>query len=62
MIDFFQQGGYAGYVWSAFGMTFGLLLIEIVQLRASRRTTLTRLSRLMRVRAPQRRAAAGSKQ
>jgi heme exporter protein D len=58
MIEFFQQGGYAGYVWGSFGMTFALLLIEIIQLRGSRRTTLTRLSRLMRVRAPRQRGAA----
>jgi heme exporter protein D len=50
MSEFLQQGGYAGYVWSAFGMTFGLLLIEILQLRGSRRTTLTRLARLLRLR------------
>ncbi|WP_100753124.1 heme exporter protein CcmD [Vibrio salilacus] len=25
--DFFAMGGYAGYVWSAFGITFGALLI-----------------------------------
>lgn len=52
MMAFFTQGGYAGYVWGAFGMTFGLLLIEILQLRSSRRATLTRISRLLRVRAP----------
>ncbi|MFP4074884.1 MAG: heme exporter protein CcmD [Halochromatium sp.] len=52
MIEFFSQGGYGGYVWGAFGMTFGLLLIEILQLRGSRRATLTRLSRLLRLRAP----------
>lgn len=25
--DFFAMGGYAGYVWSAFGITFGAMLI-----------------------------------
>jgi len=52
MMDFINQGGYAGYVWGAFGMTFGLLLVEILQLRASRKTMLTRLGRLLRLRAP----------
>jgi heme exporter protein D len=60
MIDFFQQGGYAGYVWGSFGMTAVLLLIEIVQLRGSRHTILTRLSRLARVRGPRRNAPAGT--
>ena len=58
MMAFFTQGGYAGYVWGAFGMTFGLLLIEILQLRSSRRATLTRISRLLRVRAPRPRQTA----
>jgi heme exporter protein D len=58
MMEFFSQGGYAGYVWGAFGMTFGLLLIEVLQLRSSRKTTLTRLDRLLRLRAP-RQASAG---
>ncbi|MBK1703999.1 heme exporter protein CcmD [Halochromatium glycolicum] len=62
MIDFLQQGGYAGYVWSAFGMTFGLLLIEILQLRSSHRTTLTRIARLVRLRTPRRKPAAGAGQ
>ncbi|MEA3639496.1 MAG: heme exporter protein CcmD [Lamprobacter sp.] len=53
MMDFLSQGGYAGYVWGAFGMTFGLLLIEILQLRTSHKTTLTRMGRLLRLRAPQ---------
>jgi len=52
MMAFFSQGGYAGYVWGAFGMTFGLLLIEVLQLRSSRKTTLTRIRRLLRLRAP----------
>jgi heme exporter protein D len=50
MMEFVSQGGYAGYVWGAFGMTFGLLLIEVLQLRSSRKTTLTRLARLLRLR------------
>ncbi|MBK1619818.1 heme exporter protein CcmD [Lamprobacter modestohalophilus] len=59
MMEFFSQGGYAGYVWGAFGMTFGLLLIEVLQLRSSRKTTLTRIGRLLRLRAP-RQASTGA--
>ena len=46
MIEFLNQGGFAGFVWGAFGMTFGLLLLEVLQLRAERRTILTRVGRL----------------
>lgn len=52
LIDFVSQGGYAFYVWSAFGMTFGLLLVELLQVRNNRRSTLTRLARLARLRTP----------
>lgn len=51
MSAFLSQGGYALYVWGAFGMTFGLLLLEVLQLRAQRRTILARAGRLARLRA-----------
>jgi len=51
MADFFAQGGYAFYVWSSYGMALLLLIIELVQLRSQHRTILTRLGRLMRMRA-----------
>lgn len=53
MMEFVSQGGYAGYVWGAFGMTFGLLLVEILQLRGSHKTTLNRIARLLRLRVAQ---------
>ncbi|MEF1290377.1 heme exporter protein CcmD [Vibrio sp. M260118] len=28
--DFFAMGGYAGYVWAAFGITFGAMLILLI--------------------------------
>ncbi|MFM2589291.1 heme exporter protein CcmD [Vibrio sp. TBV020] len=28
--DFFAMGGYAGYVWAAFGITFGVMLVLLV--------------------------------
>jgi heme exporter protein D len=52
--DFIHQGGYAGFVWGAFGMTFALMLAEVWQLRRSRRTILIRVGRLARLRHPRR--------
>jgi len=51
MDTFFAQGGYAFYVWGAYGMALLLLLLELVQLGWRRRTILTRLVRLLRARA-----------
>ncbi|MGA7981180.1 MAG: heme exporter protein CcmD [Chromatiaceae bacterium] len=51
MSDFFSQGGYAFFVWSSYGVTIGLLVIEIIQLRRQSRTILARLGRLLRMRA-----------
>ncbi|MBB1127082.1 heme exporter protein CcmD [Thiospirillum jenense] len=51
MITFFQQGGYAFFVWSAFGVTLGLLLLEVFFLRREQHATLRRLVRIMRMRA-----------
>jgi len=28
--DFFAMGGYAGYVWTAFGVTFGVMIVLLV--------------------------------
>ena len=28
--DFFAMGGYAGYVWAAFGITFGVMFILLI--------------------------------
>jgi heme exporter protein D len=49
--DFFSQGGYALYVWSSYGVTMALLVIEIIQLRRHSRTILARVGRLVRMRA-----------
>jgi heme exporter protein D len=53
MNEFLRQGGFAFFVWGAFGMTFLLLSAEILLLRQSRRTILTRVGRLARLRAQQ---------
>jgi heme exporter protein D len=51
LAEFFSQGGYAFYVWSAYGLTLVLLAAEIVQLKRQHRTIFARLGRLMRMRA-----------
>ena len=48
--SFLSQGGYAFYVWVAFGMTFGLMLAEVLMLRRQQRTILQRVGRLVRLR------------
>ena len=40
---FWHMGGYALYVWSAYGVTAGLLVLEVVQLLRRRRALLRRL-------------------
>ena len=50
MSDFFSQGGYAFFVWGAYGMAAALLTLEVLQLRAQRRALLSRLGRLTRLR------------
>ncbi len=39
MKEFFSMGGYAWYVWGSYGVTFLLLLIEILLLRKRGRET-----------------------
>lgn len=51
MLEFLNQGGYAGYVWSAYGMTLALLVGEVVALRRGQRAIRARLARLLRLRA-----------
>ncbi len=51
METFSVQGGYAFYVWSAYGMALILLVLELGQLGRRRRAILPRLARLLRARA-----------
>ena len=37
MSEFFAMGGYGAYVWSAYGVTFLLLVLELVFLRTRAR-------------------------
>ena len=41
MSDFFAMGGYAFYVWGSYGVTFLLLLLELIMLRKRARETQT---------------------
>ncbi len=52
MMEFLNQGGYAGFVWASYGMALVLLVGEVVGLRRQQRTILSRLGRLFRLRAP----------
>jgi len=48
MKEFFNMGGYALYVWGSFGMTALLMIAEPLLVRSRRRSTLRRVSRLVR--------------
>lgn len=43
--DFFAMGGYALYVWGSYGVTLGLIVVEIVLLIMRRRSLLGQLRR-----------------
>ncbi len=48
MTSFLSQGGYAFFIWGAYGMTFALLAAETLSLILSQRTILARLRRWVR--------------
>jgi heme exporter protein D len=54
MSAFFSQGGYAFFVWMSYGAGLALLVAEVLVLRRERRTILSRLGRLARLRNPDR--------
>ena len=43
--DFFAMGGYALYVWGAYGVTLGLLVTEVILLVMRKHTVLEELGR-----------------
>lgn len=47
--NFLAMGGYARYVWGAYGVTALFIAAEIALLAARRRTLLRRLSRIRRI-------------
>jgi heme exporter protein D len=46
---FWHMGGYALYVWSAYGVTAVLLVLEVVQLLRRRRAVFRRLKAMHRM-------------
>ncbi len=51
--EFFYMGGYALYVWGAFGVTALLMIAEPLVLVARRREMIRRLRRLARLQSEQ---------
>ncbi|MGF1644137.1 MAG: heme exporter protein CcmD [Thiotrichales bacterium] len=47
--EFFNQGGYAFFVWSSYGLTAVLMIAEIWYLRRHRHTIVKRVKRLIRL-------------
>ena len=43
--DFLAMGGYAAYVWGSYGVTAGLIVVEIIVLRNRRRSAIQQLGR-----------------
>lgn len=41
--DFFAMGGYAFYVWGSFGLTAGVMVLEMLLIRSQRRELLRNL-------------------
>ncbi|NOY15708.1 MAG: heme exporter protein CcmD [Gammaproteobacteria bacterium] len=54
MKEFLNMGGYALYVWGAFGMTALLMLAEPLLVRSRRKVTLRQVSSLVRSKTVQR--------
>jgi heme exporter protein D len=46
--DFFNMGGYAFYVWTSYGLTFAVLVLNIVQPLMQRKQTISRVRRAIR--------------
>lgn len=51
VMDAFDMGKYATYVWGAYGVTAAAIIIEVFMLRRRRRTILRQLSRMIRIKA-----------
>ena len=49
MMEFFHMGGYAFYVWGAYGLAFVILLINLIQPVFCQRRTEKELVRRMRL-------------
>ena len=49
--EFFNMGGFGLFIWSSLGVTFVLMVIEIIIVKRQHRTISTRLSRILRMNA-----------
>lgn len=49
MSEFFSMGGYGLFIWPSFGITFLLMIGEVIYLRRQHRTILQRLGRMVRM-------------
>ena len=47
MADFFHMGGFAFYIWSSFGLTLLLVIMEIFMLRQQRTSVMKRIRRIV---------------
>jgi heme exporter protein D len=46
MSEFFSMGGHGAYVWSAYGITLAVLIVNVWLVRAKRRSALQRAKAL----------------
>lgn len=51
IMEAFDMGKYAAFVWGAYGVTAVAMIIEVFMLRRRRRTILRQLSRMIRIKA-----------
>ena len=49
VVEFFNMGGYALYVWGSFGATALLMIVEPILVGNRRRDVLQRIARMIRV-------------
>lgn len=49
MAEFFSMGGYGYYVWMSMGMTFILMVGEILMLKQQRKSVLKQVARIVRM-------------
>jgi heme exporter protein D len=48
LANFFEMGGYAGYIWGAYVVTAVVIVVEIAALRARRRRSVQDVARRAR--------------
>jgi len=49
MMEALDMGKYAFYVWSSYGVTFGVMLIEIILLMTKRKSLIKSITRQIRL-------------